>query len=490
MVPRSASQLHGRLLSSVRNAPLSFFTSTNIGQVVNRFSQDMNVCDFELPWAFFEFTASTCIAIMQAILICLSAAYFAAIMPAVLGLMYLIQKFYLRTSRQVRLMDLEAKSPLYSNFIESLNGLVTIRAFGWSLDFEESNIALLDKSQRPFYMLLCIQRWLSLVLDLTVAGLAVLLMVLIVVLRRDLDTGLVGVALLNIMNFNLSLTEVIKQWTTLETSLGAISRVKTFVQTTTSEHLPQEIQSTPDNWPSQGLISLSNVSASYTPRGPLVLKDITLSIPAGQKVGLVGRSGSGKSSFVTTLSRMLEIVHGTITIDGVDLTRIPREQVRQCLNVIPQDPLFLSGTIRANLDPFSLARADSVLISTLQTVGLWTIISHAGGLDVPLDPENLFSHGQRQLFCLARAIIGQSQSRILILDETTASVDLQTDNTMQCIIRDKFKECTIIAVAHRLGTIRDFDRVVVLDEGRIVEDGIPDALIQDENSWFRRLWDS
>lgn len=227
MVPRSALQLHGRLIGSVRNAPLSFFTSTNIGQVVNLFSQDMNVVDFELPWASVEFTASCCIAIMQAILICLSAAYLAAIMPIVLGLMYLLQKFYLRTSRQIRLMDLEAKSPLYSNFIESLNGLTTIRAFGWSWNFEERNSTLLDDSQRPFYMLLCIQRWLNLVLDLTVAGLAVILMVVIVRLRQSLDAGLVGVALLNIMNFNISLTEVIKQWTTLETSLGAISRIKT-----------------------------------------------------------------------------------------------------------------------------------------------------------------------------------------------------------------------------------------------------------------------
>lgn len=490
MIPRSAISLHARLLYGIRNASLSFFTSTDIGQLINRFSQDMSVIDVELPNAMFEFTASSCIAIMQAILICLSASYFAAVMLAVLALMYVIQKFYLRTSRQIRLMDLEAKAPLYSNFIESLNGLVTIRAFGWSLDFETHNAALLDQSQRPFYMLFCIQRWLNLVLDLTVAGLSVLLMTLVVVLRQRFDAGLVGLALLKVMSFNLSLTEVIRWWTTLETSLGAVSRIKTFVQTTPSEHLPGEDQSVPVDWPSHGAIQFQNVTASYTPDGPSVLKGITLSIPAGQRLGLVGRSGSGKSSFVTTLFHMLEVTRGTITIDAVDIATTPREVLRERLNVIPQDALFLSGTVRANLDPFAAVNSDETLISALCTVGLWNVVSQAGGLDIPLDPESLLSHGQRQLFCLARALLNRSRSSILVLDEATASVDLQTDAVMQRIIREEFKGCTIIAVAHRLGTIRDFDRVVVLDQGRVVEDGKPDELLDNEWSWFRKLRDS
>lgn len=187
---------------------------------------------------------------------------------------------------------------------------------------------------------------------------------------------------------------------------------------------------------------------------------------------------------------MLEITHGTITVDNFDLAKIPREQVRQCLNVIPQDPLFLGGTIRANLDPFSLTESESALIATLQTVGLWTTISEAGGLDASLDLESILSHGQRQLFCLARAIINQSRSRVLILDEATASVDLRTDEIMQRVIRDEFRACTIIAVAHRLGTIIDFDRVIILDQGGIIEDGPPGVLMQDAMSRFRQLWNS
>jgi len=490
MVPRSAARLHDRILSSVRNAPLFFFTSTETGKVVNRFSQDMNIVDFELPWALVEFTASSCIAVMQAILICLSAAYFAAIMPAVLAIMYLLQKFYLRTSRQIRLIDLEAKSPLYSNFIETLNGLVTIRAFGWTANFERRNLKLLDRSQRPLYMFFCIQRWLNLVLDLTVAGLAVLLMVLIVNLREKLDPGLVGVALLNIMNFNLSLTEVIKQWTTLETSLGAVARVKSFVEGTPYEHLPQEVQHTSESWPDQGAIALNHVSASYDTEGPLVLHDINVSISPCQKVGIVGRSGSGKSSVVMTLLHLLTIRNGTIVIDGQYMSAVRREEWRQGLNVIPQEPLFIYGSIRANLDPFACTASDDALISILEKVGLSDMAYCAGGLDASLNPGKLLSHGQRQLFCLARAIVNRSRSRILILDEATASMDMRTDETMQRIIRDEFKDFTVVAVAHRLQTVIDYDRILVLDQGRIVEDGAPQDLLADKYSRFRTLWDS
>lgn len=338
-------------------------------------------------------------------------------------------------------------------------------------------------------MLFCIQRWLSLVLDMTVAGLAVVLMVLIVLLRERLDAGLVGLGLLNIMGFNLTLTAVISSWATLETSLGAISRVKTFVRDTPSEHLNRETNSVPVDWPAQGRIELSGVSASYSFESNAVLHDLNISIPAGQKLGICGRSGSGKSSFVTLLFHMLEVQSGTVCIDGIDLCTIPRETIRERLTVIPQDPLFLSGTIRENLDPFNNAAANNLAIEdALRRVGLWSIITDAGGLDIAMDAENLLSGGQRQLFCLARAIL--KSSRILILDEATASVDIQTDEIMQKIIHESFEGCTIIAVAHRLQTIRDSDQIAVLAEGRIVEYGGPDELLKNPQSRFRALWDS
>ncbi|OBT65136.1 hypothetical protein VE03_04736 [Pseudogymnoascus sp. 23342-1-I1] len=488
MIPRSATNLHGRLLRAIENAPLYFFTSTDAGQIVNRFSQDLSVIDAELPVAALILANNFFMAIIQAIFVCVSASYFSVVLPFVLLVMYSLQKFYLRTSRQIRLMDLESKAPLYSHFLETLNGLVTIRAFGWTKDMEKRNMAFLDASQRPFYLLYCIQRWLMLVVDLLVAALAVILVALIVRFRHRADAGFVGLALINIMSFNMTLSAVIIHWTATETSLGAVSRIKSFVDSTRSENLSVESQDVPPNWPSEGSIILSDVSASYALHQHPALHNIDLKIAAGQKIGVCGPSGSGKSSFVALLLHMLEINSGSVTIDGVDLSTIPRKELRNRLTVIPQEPIFLNGTIRQNVDPLNLAENDSAVEEALIRVGLWSIVADAGGLDVPMEAEDLLSHGQRQLFCLARAML--RPSKVLLIDEATASVDLQTDKFMQKIISDHFTDYTVIAVAHRLETIRNFDRIAVMENGRVVENGEPDALLADEGSKFKALWDS
>ncbi|RDW57444.1 hypothetical protein BP6252_13782 [Coleophoma cylindrospora] len=488
MIPRSATYFHERLLQTVENAPFSFFTTTDVGQVINRFSQDLSVIDAELPLAALILANNSCMAVIQAIFICISASYFSVVLPFVLFVMYMLQKFYLRTSRQIRLMDLEAKAPLYSNFVETLSGLVTIRAFGWTEQMEKRNMAFLDASQRPFYLLYCIQRWLILVIDLLVAALAVILVALIVRFRHGADAGFVGLALINIMSFNMTLSAVIIHWTATETSLGAVSRIKSFVGSTRSENLPEESQEVPSDWPSQGSILISDVSASYALDQSPVLHNISLVIPAGQKIGICGPSGSGKSSIVALLFHMLEINEGSVLIDGTDLSTIPRKVLRERLTAIPQEPIFLKGTIRQNLDPLALTENDSAVKAVLQKVGLWSIVADAGGLDSPMEAEDLLSHGQRQLFCLARAML--RSSKVVIIDEATASVDLQTDRLMQQIIAEHFTDCTIIAVAHRLETIRNFDRIAVFENGRVVEYGEPDALLMDAGSKFKALWDS
>jgi ATP-binding cassette subfamily C (CFTR/MRP) protein 1 len=488
MIPHSAANLHEQLLGTIENAPLSFLTSTDTGEIVNRFSQDLSVIDSELPIAGLVVANNVFIGIIQAILICISASYFSITVPFVLIAMYLLQKFYLRTSRQIRLIDLEMKAPLYSNFLETLSGLVTIRAFGWTADMEKKNMTLLDTSQRPFYLLYCIQVWLMLVIDLLVAGLAVILVALIVKLRQNTDGGLVGLALLNIMSFNMTLSAVIIHWTATETSLGAIARIKSFVRNTSSEHRPEECRQVPQNWPSKGEILVSDISASYALDQAPSLCNISLSINAGQKIGVCGPSGAGKSSFVALLLHMMEVIQGSITIDGADILTIPRNVLRERLTVIPQEPVFIKGSIRENLDTLGLPNNDVAADEVLRKVGLWTIITNAGGLDVPLEAEELLSHGQRQLFCLARAML--RRSKILIIDEATASVDLQTDELMQQIILDHFADCTIIAVAHRLQTIRHFDKIAVFENGRVVEFGKPDALLADEGSKFKALWNS
>lgn len=399
----------------------------------------------------------------------------------------MLQKFYLRTSRQIRLLDLEAKSPLYSHFIETLSGLTTIRAFGWTEKFREQNLVLLDTSQKPYYLLFCIQRWLGLVLDLLVTALAVILMILIVKLRASISPGYVGLALLNVMTFNEALTQIIKNWTNMETAIGAISRLKNFSATTATENLPLEKQSVPENWPAFGAIEFKNVKASYTPTSIPVIHNLNLSIKPGEKIGICGRSGSGKSSLIAALFRMLELHPGSsILIDGIDISTLPRQTVRARLNSIPQDPFFLRSTIRTNADPNHL-HTDATIISALEKVHLWSLISSKGGLEAQLDTE-FFSHGQRQLFCLARAIL--RGGRVIVLDEATSSVDTETDKLMQRVIREVFEGCTILAVAHRLDTIADFDRIVLLGKGEVVESGRFEELMDREGGAFRELYDS
>ena len=450
----------------------------------HRFSQDLNVIDNDLAYALIDLALSSVTAIMSAILMCLSASYFLATMPAALVSLWILQKFYLRTSRQIRLLDLEAKSPLYAHFLESLDGLVTIRAFGWTKHFEEKNLELLDTSQKPYYLMYCIQRWLSLVLDLIVTGMAIVLMVLVVQLRDKISPGHVGLALLNVMSFSETLASIIKNWTQLETSLGAIARIKDFAATTANENTSSEIQPVPENWPVYGTIEFKNVSASYTTDSNLVVRNLTMSIKAGEKIGICGRSGSGKSSLITTLFRMLELTpSSSLTIDDVDITTLPRQQVRSHLNAIPQEPFFLKGTVRSNADPYGM-HTDTAIILAITRVRLWAIVEGKGGLDAELDLD-FFSHGQRQLFCLARAIL--RKSKVVVLDEVTSSVDHETDALMQRVIREEFGDCTIIAVAHRLDTLLDFDKIALLSKGELIEFDSPRALLARESA-FKELY--
>jgi len=288
------------------------------------------------------------------------------------------------------------------------------------------------------------------------------------------------------MSFNQSLAMIIKNWTQLETSIGAIARLMNFSSQTVSENLPRENESVPDNWPLHGTVEFKNVSASYTPGGNPVIRNLNMSIKAGEKIGICGRSGSGKSSLITTLFRMLEISEESmITIDGIDITSIPRDTVRSRLNAIPQEPFFVKGTVRSNADPFR-QHTDAAIIVAIQKVHLWDLVRNKGGLDTELDSE-FFSHGQRQLFCLARAIL--RKSKMVILDEATSNVDSKSDELMQKVIREEFKACTIIAVAHRLDTILDFDKIALLGAGELKEFDTPRALLA-RPSAFKELYDS
>ncbi|KAJ9213389.1 hypothetical protein DTO166G4_5015 [Paecilomyces variotii] len=480
MVPRSGEHFHWTLLNTVLSAPTTFFSTTDIGVTLNRFSQDLQLIDMELPVVALNTFATFVLCIAQMSLIGVSSPYTAISFPVVLAVLYLCQKVYLRTSRQLRFMDLESKAPLYSHFAESLCGLLTLRAFGWQQAMERKNHQLLDRSQRPFYLLFAVQRWLTLVLDLMVAGIATLLIILVVELRPDLSAGFVGVALLNVIMFSQSIKLLVTYWTNLETHIGAVARVKVFSESVKSEDLPTENDPVPTSWPSNGSIEFKDVSAAYTP-GELVLRNISFSIQTGEKIGICGRTGSGKSSLVLSLFRMIELSSGTITIDGIDISTIPRQEIRSRIIGVCQDPFLIKGTVRLNADPTGLC-SETAIINALESVQLMSVIQEKGDLDTDID-ELFLSHGQKQLFCLARAML--RPSTILILDEATSNIDSKTENIMQRIIRENFANHTIITVAHKLDTILDYDKIAMLEAGRLVAFDDPYTLLSTDSAFSR-----
>ncbi|KAK5137623.1 hypothetical protein LTR08_007918 [Meristemomyces frigidus] len=477
--PRMSIRLHEILLKSTMGAPLCWFTSTDSGTTLNRFSQDMSLIDMDLLVSLIDTAAGFTMATTEAVLIVLGAKWAALALPVIFGTVYLLQNIYLRTSRQLRYLDLEAKAPLYSHFLETLSGLTTIRAFNWRIQMAAKNQELLDMSQRPFYLLYCVQRWLRLVLDLIVAGIAVVLVTLATQVRSTTSPSALGVALVNVLNFSITLGFLVEKWTALETSIGAVARVKGFECDVISENGPGEESDTPAEWPSAGELDIDNVSVVYGPDTPPVLHEISIRVPAGQRVGIVGRTGSGKSSLLLTLLRLTNLNAGAITIDGVALTGLRRSAVCRALISIPQEPCLLPGTVRFNADPFCVL-SDAAITAALDMVGLVTIMQASGGLSADMISVKL-SRGQQQLFGVAQALcrkeaLGGWNHGVLLLDEVTSDVDSETEQIILGVLAEGFRGWTVLSVAHRPEALAGYDRVIVLDQGRIVEDGEPREL--------------
>ncbi|KAF4887641.1 ABC transporter FUM19 [Colletotrichum fructicola] len=505
----------------------------------------VTLIDGELPQALTNTSLQVWVGLGSAAVIATSSPFVMISYPFIAAIIYGIQRFYLRTSRQLRLLDLEAKAPLYTNFIDTIRGLVTFRAFGWTDEATRLNSSLLDTSQRPEYLLSMVQRWLSFVLGIVVALIAVLVVTLSTQLRSN--AGFAGASMVSIMSFGRTLANLVEKYTLLETSIGAVVRLRSFFENTPREKLAGEVVVPPASWPEKALVAIKGVSASYTYHhdltlnenrsdtasdyANLALQNLTLTIEPGQKVAVCGRTGSGKSSLVLLLLRLLDPVSsclGDISIDGFSLYTIDRATLRQRVIAVPQDPVFFPDGVsfRINLDPFTIA-TDEECQAVLETVRLWGLVSDQGGLGASMNADAL-SIGQKQLFSLARAvlrkrvrmreflasagieyvdtarsIIGKDDIELrptsdtlresnfgglLILDEFSSSVDVETEKQMQQILWSEFKSYSILMISHRLDMVMNFDRVVVLDSGKVVEQGIPQELVQKEGSWFKHLW--
>ncbi|KAF4462606.1 Multidrug resistance-associated 1 [Fusarium albosuccineum] len=415
---KSGVTLHQRLLSTVI-----------------RFSQDIGMVDNHLPLGLIMTLASFFGVIAKAGLLAASTPYIAAALPLLGALYFYLQRGYLRTSRQLRLLDLEEKAPLYTQFLETLSGLTTIRAFGWGPAAIQANHALVDRSQRPFYLLIIVQRWLVLVLDLTTTALALLLVGLAVRLRKEVDVGLTGVSLVQLISLSETVNMLIQFWTSIETSIGAVARIKQFAEDSGEENLPGETLEPPQRWPNRGAIQITGLTASYGGDDSIKALDrVSLDIKPGEKIGICGRTGSGKSSLFLVLLRLLDPSSGNISIDDLPLASLRRDAIRSRLIALTQEQFTLPGTVCHNMDPLGInSRAN--ITKALDLVG----------------------------------------------------VDQKTEAMIKTVIETEFREHTVISITHRLDTIVDFDRVVVMEKGRAVEVGKPQDLLA-SNSRFKALW--
>ncbi|KAK4898085.1 hypothetical protein LTR49_027887 [Elasticomyces elasticus] len=481
-------------------ASIAHMSDLDVAEVLNRFSQDLSIIDTDVPLSIFGTVFALIATLVQAVFLCISSKYLVAVVPFLAAALYLVQKFYIRTSRQLRILDIEAKVPMLSHFLDTMCGLTTIRSAAWEEAFHSSLLKILDDSQRPFYLLFCIQVWLTLVLDLFNASLAVLLVAVVISLRDSYNTAFLGVALTSIVSFGSTLNALVENWTTLETAIQAITRIQEYSLTTVAETPGDKKNPSSVAWPQNGRIRYENVCASYgygllfvysliscslasSNRDATVLEHLSFELEPGQRIGVCGRTGSGKSSFLATLSQALTVDSGHIIIDGEDIHHLPEELVRSRILNVPQDTFTTDGTVRYNLDPIR-ARPDLEIIAALEVVCLWNALQPLGGLAAPANSG--LSAGQRQALGLARAFL--QGGSIIAMDESTSSMDHETEAIVRKAIYETFQSQTIFIVSHKVENLLGCDRIMVFDEGQLVEFDTLDALRHDLNSRFRQVF--
>uniref|UniRef100_A0A8C4HL03 Multidrug resistance-associated protein 4 n=1 Tax=Dicentrarchus labrax TaxID=13489 RepID=A0A8C4HL03_DICLA len=481
---RCAQSLHNRMFSAILRTPVRFFDVNPIGRVLNRFSKDIGQLDANMPWTFVDFI-QVFLQILGVIAVSVSVIPWILIpvLPLLLFFLYL-RRYFLQTSRDVKRLESTTRSPVFSHLSSSLQGLWTIRAFGAEERFQKTFDAHQDLHSGAWFLFLTTSRWFALRLDgicsifVTVTTFGCLL------LRNQLDAGSVGLALTYSVTLMGMFQWGVRQSAEVENMMTSVERVVEYTEL--ESEAPWETQKRPPpDWPSKGLVTFDRVSFSYSDDGPLVLKNLKAMFRPKEKVGIVGRTGAGKSSLVSALFRLAE-PQGKIYIDGVLTSEIGLHDLRQKMSIIPQDPVLFTGSMRKNLDPFN-QHTDEELWNALREVQLKSVVEELPGkLETVLaESGSNFSVGQRQLVCLARAVL--RKNRILIIDEATANVDPRTDELIQKTIREKFRECTVLTIAHRLNTIIDSDRILVLDAGNIHAYDEPYTLLQDPEGIFYKM---
>ncbi|XP_044734303.1 multidrug resistance-associated protein 1 isoform X4 [Chrysoperla carnea] len=479
----ASEKMHNHLLGIVLRNPMSFFDTTPVGRVLVRFSHDVDVMDTTMPQVLRQWLFTVFRVVATLFVISYSTPIFMTVIIPIGLFYYFVQRFYVATSRQLKRLESVSRSPIYSHFGESVSGTHIIRAYGVQNRFISESEHRVDLNQVCYYPSIVANRWLAVRLEM-VGNLIIFFAALFAVLNRDtVNSGTVGLSISYALQITQTLNWLVRMTSDVETNIVAVERIKEYGET--QQEAAWEIAETnpPASWPQKGEVEFKDYSVRYRPGLEFVLKNLSFTVKGGEKVGIVGRTGAGKSTLTLSLFRILEASEGSIIIDNVNISVLGLHALRSRLTIIPQDPVLFSGTLRLNLDPFD-KYSDADLWRALEHAHLKTFCEGlTAGLnhEVSEGGENL-SVGQRQLICLARALL--RKTKVLILDEATAAVDLETDDLIQRTIRTEFADCTVLTIAHRLNTIMDSDRVLVLDKGGIVEYDSPQVLLQSKTTIF------
>ncbi|THW88478.1 hypothetical protein D6D15_05951 [Aureobasidium pullulans] len=473
LAPRSGAVLHARLLGTVLGAPMSYFLNNDIGTIVNRFSQDIQLIDRDLPSALAALCTQIFKLVMQCSLLLTSQKLLVFALPIYAIFIYIVQKVYLRTSRQIRYLELESRSAVYSSFLETVEGITTIRSSNQQQTYLSRTTQNLDLSQRAFYLFLCLQRWLNIILDLAIAIVAIVVITLAVFFTSETSSADVGIALNMVLVANTTLLRLVENWTRMETSVGAAARLKEL-----EDFVPREEDCAvetfmPKDWPSAGALVLRDLRVGYGSRA--VLSNINLTIHAGQKVFICGETGSGKSTLLTAFLRLSTIHHGSIILDNIDITHLSPSLLRsRCFFTIPQDAFFQPDiSLRDNLDPGN-HHSDKEIMTALEKLQLWSYFldtvsssfhDDEGAGQVLARPLSVFpplSVGHSQLLSLTRALLHSShhaslnRKPMILLDEPAANLDVEFEDLCSKIIEEEFtgKGFTVCMITHSVKDLR------------------------------------
>ncbi|KAJ3212821.1 hypothetical protein HDU67_003594 [Dinochytrium kinnereticum] len=505
----ASNRLHDQLMDRILGAPIRFFDTTPLGRILNRASKDISSIDRDvIPSYYFFFALIMDVVVITIIVTCITTYFIFAFLPF-LWIYYTIARDYMASSRELKRLDSVTRSPIYSMFSETLMGASTIRAYNAEERFRQENLRRLDINHRAYFYLWAGNRWLGVRLS-TVAGVVIFISATITVLIRDsIGSGLAAIALIWTLSFSDCLIWLIRVQAGLEMSLNAVERVGEYLVIEQERPAVIEDSRPPWNWPSKGEICVRDLELRYSPELDPVLRKVSFDIPGGSKVGIVGRTGAGKSSLTLALFRVIEPTNGFITIDGINVCEIGLHDLRSRLTIIPQDPVLFAGTIRSNMDPFCEFEDAAIWsclerVHILETMQTTCALEKSEGCSTLLDGEDRsmgptlsldtavaeggqnFSQGQRQLLCLARALL--RSFKVAILDEATASVDNETDGRIQETLRGPdFEGVTVLSIAHRLRTVADYDYILVLDKGQVSQFGSPWDLLQDTDGIFRSM---